>query len=150
MFKIAEMSARSPFRPLPVLMGAIREPSLLPWCLTEEWTADPSDGTIRIGEWSAALHGLESGDCGLRNLTRAYPAADRSHVLGLFERAVTAPASFCFSTTLSLSENRLQPLFCIAQSLRNEADESLALSGVFIFPRFKLETGPERPMLHYA
>lgn len=150
MFKIAEMPGANPFRSMPMMIGALAEPSLQPYCLSEEWTADPREGTIRIGDWSAALHGLPSGDCGLRNLTRAYAAVDRGHILSLFERAASAPASFCYSTTLSLSENRLQPLFCIAQSAMQDGEEDLMLAGVFIFPRFKLETGPERPMLHYA
>lgn len=150
MFKIAEMAGSSPFRAMPMMIGAMAEPALMPYCLSEEWTADPREGTMRIGEWSAALHGLASGECGLRNLTRAYAAVDRSHILSLFERAASTPASFCFSTTLSLSENRLQPLFCIARSIAPDGEDALTLSGVFIFPRFKLEIGPERPMLHYA
>lgn len=150
MFKIAEMPGANPFRTMPMLIGATNEPSLMPYCLSEEWSADPSEGTIRIGEWSAALHGLSSGECGLRNLTRAYAAVDRSHILSLFERAASTPSSFCFSTTLNLSENRLQPLFCIARSVVQDGVDDLQLNGVFIFPRFRLETGPERPMLHYA
>lgn len=114
-------------------------PSLADFCISEEWTANLDDGLVTVGEWTAALHGVSAGRCGLTALTRAYNPADRRHILGLFEQASAAESSFCFSSTLLLGQGHSQPVFCIARSSVPRDEAGLVLSGIFLFPRFKLE-----------
>ncbi len=142
MFKIAETSERPLFRPVIVPEGGAYS-ALSQYCISEEWSANLTDGTIRLGHWSAALHGLDERECGLMSLTRAYDRADRLHIVGLFEQASAAASSFCFSSTISLGEGHRQPVFCMAESLRNGMNGELVLAGMFLFPRFKLDMASE-------
>jgi hypothetical protein len=143
-FKIAETNNRPIFRPVIVPEGSGPFSTLPQYCIADDWSANLADGTIRLGHWSAAMHGLSECECGLTSLTRAYDPADRRHIVGLFEKASAASASFCFSTTISLGEGHLQPVFCMAQSLPDVMDGcDLHLNGVFLFPRFKLDMGAE-------
>lgn len=119
--------------------GAGSEAALSDYCISEDWSADLEEGVISVGRWTAALHNLGSGRCGLTSLTRAYDPQDRRHILSLFEQAAAAPSSFCFSSSLQLGQGRSQPVFCIARSLREQEECGLTLRGIFIFPRFKVE-----------
>ncbi len=107
--------------------------------ISEAWTGDLSSGMLRLGEWSAMLHGLSARECGLLSLIRCYDRKDRSHVLELFEQAATLCSSFCFSTTIIMPNGLRQPLFCMGESNGLEEKYSGSLVGVFLFPRFKLE-----------
>ena len=127
-------------RPYPVTEQTVRHQGLAQYCLSEEWTANLDEGIINLGQWSGIFHGLvTSGTCGLLGLTRAYEAADRHHIVGLFEKAAAAPSSFCFSSLLRLADGRRQPVFCMAESAASAQGAPLSLSGLFLFPRFKLE-----------
>lgn len=139
MFKIVETADRSSLRPLAVSERLSVEQGLADFCISEEWSANLDDGLITIGTWTAALHELVPGRCGLTSLTRAYDPADRRHILGLFEQASSAPSSFCYSSTILLGQGRSQPVFCIARSTVARDATELVLGGVFLFPRFKLE-----------
>lgn len=142
-FKIAETSDRPLFRPVLVPEGSGPYSALSQYCISEEWSANLMDGTIRLGHWSAALHGLQERECGLTSLTRAYERTDRRRIVVLFEQASASTSSFCFSSTISLGEGHQQPVFCMAESMRNGMNGELVLAGVFLFPRFKLDTAAE-------
>lgn len=147
MFKIVETADRSQFRPRAVTDSLHLEPGLSDFCISEEWSANLDEGLITIGTWTAALHELTPGRCGLTSLTRAYEPADRRHILGLFEQASSAPSSFCYSSTILLGQGRSQPVFCIARSALAREAPGLSLGGVFLFPRFKLEEDVAAPLL---
>lgn len=138
-FKIVETTDRFQLHSRAVADTVSAEQGLSDFCISEEWTANLEDGLIAIGHWTAALHELPHGRCGLTSLTRAYEPADRRHILGLFEQASAAPSSFCYSSTIRLGQGRSQPVFCIARSIRSREAAGLSLGGVFLFPRFKLE-----------
>lgn len=112
---------------------------LAQFSVSESWIGDFSTGAIRLGEWSAMLHGLSTQECGLLRLVRCYDTKDRNHVLQLFEQAATLSSSFCFSTTIIMPNGFRQPLFCMGESNGLEEKYSGSMVGVFIFPRFKLE-----------
>lgn len=142
MFKIAETVERQSrsIRSFPVAEQAVRHQGLAQYCLSEEWTANLEEGIISLGQWSGIFHGLvASRPCGLLGLTRAYEASDRHHIVGLFEQAAAAPSSFCFSSLLRLADGKRQPVFCMAESTSSCQGRPLLLSGLFLFPRFKLE-----------
>ncbi|MGO8176217.1 hypothetical protein ACC764_38295, partial [Rhizobium ruizarguesonis] len=66
--------------------------------VSEACTGDFSSGMLRLGEWSAILHGLAAQECGLLILILCYDTKDRSHILELLEHAATLCSSFCFSS----------------------------------------------------
>lgn len=140
MFKIVETADGLPAKPPGAVSAELALQSGLPnFCVSEDWSADLEQGVITVGDWTMALHGLASARCGLMSLARGYDAADRRHIIGLFEQAAAAPSSFCYSSTILLGEGRSQPMFCMAHSLRGEDEAGLLLKGVFLYPRFKLE-----------
>lgn len=143
-FKIVETADRFHSRPRAVADSLEEEQGLADFCITEEWTADLEEGVITIGHWTAAVHELEPGRCGLTSLTRAYDPADRRHILGLFEQASAAASSFCYSSTILLGQGHSQPVFCIARSGLLRDATGLHMGGVFLFPRFKLEESLKR------
>lgn len=142
MFKIAETVERQSRTIRALSMGeqASRQQGLAQYCLSEEWSANLDEGIISLGQWSGVYHGVvPTRPCGLLSLVRAYEAQDRRHILGLFEQAAAAPSSFCFSSLLRLANGTRQPVFCMAESAANAQGSGLALSGLFLFPRFTLE-----------
>lgn len=145
MFKIAETADTSdrfgrPIRSFPGADQAGRHQGLQQYCLSEEWSADLEEGVVRLGAWTAIYHGLSpSSSCGLTSLTRAYDSADRHRIVGLFEQAAASPSSFCFSAVLRLADGKRQPVFCMAESALSVQGSALALGGLFLFPRFKLD-----------
>ncbi|MBB4576072.1 hypothetical protein PYR71_01135 [Rhizobium sp. MC63] len=139
MFKIAKANAA-----VPLMTGSLNDnhqnhQMLAQLSVSESWTGDFSSGLIRLGKWSAMLHGLSAEECGLLNLIRCYDTKDRARVLELFEQAATHCSSFCFSTTIIMPNGLRQPLFCMGESNGLEEKYSGCMTGVFIFPRFKLE-----------
>lgn len=140
-FKITETTDKPSYRPraLPDMAG--HGAALADLCVSEEWSANLDEGTLSIGHWASALHGLSTRECGLLGLTRAYEPSDRRHIISLFEQAAAAASSFCYSSTIALGEGRSQPVFCIAESTSFGAGAPLTLSGIFLFPRFKLDGG---------
>ncbi len=145
-FKIVETADRS-CRPHAIVDGREDGRGLADFCITEEWTAHLDEGVMSIGTWTAAIHDLTPGRCGLTSLTRAYDPKDRRHILGLFEQASSSPSSFCFSSTIQLGQGRSQPVFCVARSSLSREGATLALGGVFVFPRFRLEDAMSGPPL---
>ncbi len=109
------------------------------FCISESWSGDLSNGLFKLGEKTTATHGLQNAECGLLNLVRCYDAADRNHVLALFEQAATTSSSFCFSTTIIMASGQKQPLFCIGESSGLEQRYSGSMLGIFFFPRFQVE-----------
>lgn len=150
-FKIVETADRFHPRPRAVADNLPNEQGLSDFCITEEWAANLEEGVITIGHWTAAVHDLKPGRCGLTSLTRAYDPADRRRILELFEQASAAASSFCYSSTILLGQGHSQPVFCIARSSLFHEAAGLHLSGVFLFPRFKLEeTLSEQPIQAFA
>lgn len=139
MFKIAKANAAMPLMPGSLNDNNQNYEILAQFSASEAWIGDFSSGVIRLGEWSARLHGLSTQECGLLSLIRCYDAKDRGHVLELFEQAATLCSSFCFSTTIIMPNGFRQPLFCMGESNGLEEKYSGSMVGVFIFPRFKLE-----------
>nr|WP_087149152.1 hypothetical protein [Pararhizobium antarcticum] len=109
-------------------------------CVAESWSGDLSNGLFKLGEMATSTHGLQHAECGLLNLVRCYDAADRNHVLALFEQAATNSSSFCFSTTIVMASGQKQPLFCIGESFGLEQRYSGSMLGVFFFPRFQVDS----------
>jgi len=139
LFKIAKANAA-----LPLMPGSLEDTNrnhemLAQFSISESWIGDLSSGMLRLGVWSGMLHGLSAQECGLLSLIRCYDTKDRSHILELFEQAATLNSSFCFSTTIIMPNGFRQPLFCMGESNGLEEKYSGSMSGVFIFPRFKLE-----------
>lgn len=110
--------------------------------ISEDWVGDLANGVIRMGERAAALHGLESSECGLLSIMRCYEPRDRAHILELFEQAATSSCSFCFSSTIINKNGFKQPVFCIGESSGLEQRGGGTMVGVFLFPRFKLTSVP--------
>jgi hypothetical protein len=139
-FKIAKTQAAAPF-----LSGSLpsndEQDLVSQFCVTEGWMGDLSNGVIKLGRLSAMLHRLPSSECGLLNLLRCYDSYDRARILELFEQAATVSSTFCFSTTLTASGSQHQPLFCVGESVSTEEKYAGSITGVFIFPRFKLDAG---------
>ncbi|NKN02583.1 hypothetical protein [Rhizobium leguminosarum] len=139
MFNIARANAAVPLTHCSLDDANQNHKMLAQFSVSEAWTGDFSSGMLRLGEWSAMLHGLATQDCGLLGLIRCYDAKDRSHILELFEQAATLCSSFCFSTTIIMPNGFRQPLFCMGESNGLEQKYSGSMAGVFVFPRFKLE-----------
>ena len=139
MFKIAKANAAVPLMPGSLDDNNQNHEILAQFSVSEAWIADFSSGVIRLGEWSAMLHGLSTQECGLLSLIRCYDTSDRGHVLELFEQAATLCSSFCFSTTIVMPNGYRQPLFCMGESNGLEEKYSGSMVGVFVFPRFKLD-----------
>ncbi|EJC82748.1 hypothetical protein Rleg4DRAFT_4477 [Rhizobium leguminosarum bv. trifolii WSM2297] len=139
MFKIAKANAAVPLKSGSLDHQNQNDEMVAQFSISEAWTGDLSSGMLRLGEWSAMLHGLSAQECGLLSLIRCYDAKDRGHILELFEQAATLCSSFCFSTTIIMPNRLRQPLFCMGESSGLEEKYSGSLAGVFIFPRFKLE-----------
>ena len=139
MFKIAKANAAAPLMPGSLNDNNQNYDILAQFSVSEAWVGDFSSGVIRLGEWSAMLHGLSTQECGLLSLIRCYDTRDRGHVLELFEQAATLCSSFCFSTTIILRNGFRQPLFCMGESNGLEEKYSGSMVGVFVFPRFKLD-----------
>ncbi|API53140.1 hypothetical protein BMW22_17330 [Rhizobium leguminosarum] len=139
MFKIARANAAVPLTPGSFDDANQNHEMLAQFSVSEAWTGDFSSGMLRLGEWSAMLHGLAARECGLLSLIRCYDTKDRSHILELFEQAATLCSSFCFSTTIIMPNGFRQPLFCMGESNGLEEKFSGSMVGVFVFPRFKLE-----------
>lgn len=111
--------------------------------VSEAWTGDLANGIIRLGECATALHGLDGRECGLLNMTRCYDPHDRAHVLDLFEQAATASSTFCYSTTIVSDGEYRQPIFCVAETRGLDGGAAGSISGIFMFPRFRLAPAPE-------
>ncbi|MBX5161341.1 hypothetical protein HJB88_00345 [Rhizobium sp. NZLR5] len=139
MFKIAKANAAVPLTPGSLEHHNQNDEIVAQFSISEAWTGDLSSGMLRLGEWSAMLHGLSAQECGLLSLIRCYDTKDRGHILELFEQAATRCSSFCFSTTIITPNGLRQPLFCMGESNGLEEKYSGSMVGVFIFPRFKLE-----------
>ncbi|NEJ71444.1 hypothetical protein GR197_12965 [Rhizobium phaseoli] len=139
MFKIAKANAAGPLTPGSLEHHNQNDEMVAQFSISEAWTGDLSSGMLRLGEWSAMLHGLSAQECGLLSLIRCYDTKDRGHILELFEQAATRCSSFCFSTTIIMPNGLRQPVFCMGESNGLEEKYSGSLVGVFIFPRFKLE-----------
>jgi len=139
LFKIAKANAAAPLMPGSLNDNNQNYDILAQFSVSEAWVGDFSSGVIRLGEWSAMLHGLSTQECGLLSLIRCYDTRDRGHVLELFEQAATLCSSFCFSTTIILRNGFRQPLFCMGESNGLEEKYSGSMVGVFVFPRFKLD-----------
>lgn len=139
LFKIAR--AETLAASLPVVGDGFDTETLARLAMIESWTGDLGNGVIRLGERACVLHGLEHNECGLLSMMRCYEPQDRAHVIELFEQAATTSCSFCFSTTIVSGFGQRQPLFCIGESYGMEQRHSGSMSGVFIFPRFRLATG---------
>ena len=139
LFKIAKANAAVPLLPGSLHYNNHNHDMLAQFSVSESWIGDFSTGVIKLGEWSAMLHGLSAQECGLLSLVRCYDTKDRNHVLQLFEQAATLSSSFCFSTTIIMPNGFRQPLFCMGESNGLEEKYSGSMVGVFIFPRFKLE-----------
>ncbi len=116
---------------------------LTQFCVSESWIGDLANGIIKLGDWSATMHGLSSSECGLLSLMRCYDAHDRASILELFEQAATVSSSFCFSTTVLATSGHRQPVFCVGESIGTEEKYAGSMVGVFLFPRFKLEPGSQ-------
>ncbi len=137
-FKIARTEPSQSAAPSFALDDMGRE-MLHQFCVSEGWSGDLSNGLFKLGEKTKATHGLQNAECGLLNLVRCYDAADRNHVLALFEQAATTSSSFCFSTTIITACGQKQPLFCIGESSGLELRYSGSMLGVFFFPRFQVD-----------
>jgi hypothetical protein len=137
-FKIARASASQSALPA-FSVDQIGQEMLEQFCVSEGWSGDLSNGLFKLGEKATATHGLQHAECGLLNLVRCYDAADRNHVLALFEQAATTSSSFCFSTTIILATGQKQPLFCIGESSGLEQRYSGLMRGIFFLPRFQVD-----------
>ncbi len=140
LFKIAKSTYTMPFLPGSVAFDHSDNECLSQYCVTERWAGDLSNGLFQLGERAARLHGLEQRSCGLLNLVRCYTPQDRAHVLELFEQAATVSSSFCFSTTVEVAGAPRQPVMCVGESMGLEQRYAGAIVGVFIFPRFQLDS----------
>jgi hypothetical protein len=138
-FKIAKAQVAAPFVSGSLTLPADEHDLLAQFSVSEGWIGDLSNGVIKLGRLSTMLHGLPSSECGLLNLLRCYDSYDRARILELFEQAATVSSSFCFSTTVLAPGSHRQPLFCIGESVGTEEKYTGSMTGVFIFPRFKLE-----------
>jgi len=143
LFKIAKANAAAPLVPGSLDINNQNHDMLAQFSVSESWIGDFSTGIIRLGEWSAMLHGLAVQECGLLSLMRCYDIKDRGHILELFEQAATLSSSFCFSTTIVMPNGFRQPLFCMGESNGLEEKYSGSMIGVFVFPRFKLDGGSQ-------
>lgn len=144
MFKIAKANLSMPFVPGSLELNDCQQLDLLSqFCTSENWVADMSNGVINLGERAARMHGLPALECGLLSLIRSYEQQDRTRILELFEQAATSSSSFCFSTTIVSRGNHRQPLFCVGESTGLEQRFSGSMVGVFLFPRFQLESGAQ-------
>ncbi|NMN70338.1 hypothetical protein AF71_00021460 [Rhizobium sp. 57MFTsu3.2] len=143
LFKIARTNAAAPLMPGSLDISNHDPEMLAQFSISETWVGDLSSGVIRLKEWSALLHGLPARVCGLLSLMRCYDPKDHDHILELFEQAATLSSSFCFSTTIMMSNGFRQPLFCMGESNGHDDANHGSMLGVFIFPRFKTNTGGE-------
>lgn len=140
LFKIAKVNLATPFLSVAPALAGVDHDIVSQFCVSDGWVGDLANGVIQLGEQSAIIHGLSSTECGLLTLMRCYDTHDRAHILDLFEQAATGSSSFCFSTTVSLSTGHKQPVFCIGESIGTEQKYTGSMVGVFLFPRFKLES----------
>lgn len=138
LFKIAKASLATPFASGSLGAESHDHARLAQFCVSEGWIGDLSNGVIKLGPSSTALHGLSTSECGLLNLLRCYEAHDHARILELFEQAATASSSFCFSTTVLGRGGQRQPMFCIGESIGTEKRYAGSMVGVFLFPRFTL------------
>ncbi|MDI7864788.1 hypothetical protein MRS76_22935 [Rhizobiaceae bacterium n13] len=143
MFKIAKANLSMPFVPGSLDVSEDQHDLLTQFCLSENWVADMSNGVINLGDRAARLHDLPAQECGLLSLIRSYEQQDRTRILELFEQAATTSSSFCFSTTIVRGSNHRQPLFCVGESTGLEQRFSGSMIGVFLFPRFQLDSGAQ-------
>lgn len=141
MFKIAKANTAEPFAPGSFGLNNHDHELLTQFSTAEGWIGDMASGVIKLGEQSKMLHGLKSEDCGLLSLMRCYDPFDRSRILELFEQAAALSSCFCFSTTITTPGGQRQPLFCMGESTGLEEKYAGSMIGVFVFPRFKLESG---------
>ncbi len=141
LFKIAKANLSMPFVPGSMELSDSQPELLSQFCISENWVADMSNGVINLGERAARMHDLPAQECGLLSLIRSYEQQDRTHILELFEQAATSSSSFCFSTTIVSRANHRQPLFCVGESTGLEQRFSGSMVGVFLFPRFQLDSG---------
>ncbi len=142
-FKIAKANISAPFAPGSLEFDGHDADLLAQLCVSERWTGDLSSGIIKLGQWSAMLHGLSSSECGLLSLMHCYDAKDRVRVLDLFEQAATTNSSFCYSTTIPGAGGHRQPIVCVGESVAADRQYTGSMMGVFLFPRFKLEPGSQ-------
>jgi hypothetical protein len=143
LFKIAKVNPATPFTPGSLEFGGHSPDLMAQYCVSEGWVGDLASGIIKLGQWSTMMHGLTSSECGLLSLMHCYDAQDRTHILDLFEQAATGSSSFCYSTTTLGHSGHRQPIFCIGESIATEGKHAGSMTGVFLFPRFKLEPGSE-------
>lgn len=143
LFKIAKTNLATPFVSGSSELEGFDYDILAQFCVSESWIGDLSNGVIKLGGWSAMMHGLPAAECGLLSLMRCYDADDRARILELFEQAATSSSSFCFSTTVLAASGHRQPVFCIGESIGTEEKYAGSMVGVFLFPRFKLEPGSQ-------
>lgn len=109
------------------------------YCRIESWTANLATGVFSLGPAARAFHGLpEEGDFGLLNLVQCYDKPYRQHVLELYEVAAMNPSSFCFSTTIVNDDGSQVPVMCIGESSNFSDHGGGSITGIFIFPTFKL------------
>jgi hypothetical protein len=141
LFKIAKANLATPFVSASLDVESNDHKLLAQFCVSEGWIGDLSNGVIKLGHWSAMLHGLTTPECGLLNLLRCYDTQDHARILELFEQAATASSSFCFSTTVLAAGGQRQPIFCVGESIGTEERYAGSMIGVFLFPRFKLGVG---------
>ena len=138
MFKIARAEFDAPITK-DFLVTASDHDLLSQFCLSERWVGDLANGVIRLGARAVAAHGSPSAECGLLSLMRCYDAADRPHILELFEQASTVSSHFCYSTTVTLAGGQRQPVFCTGQSSGLEQKQPGSMMGIFVLPHFTLK-----------
>jgi hypothetical protein len=137
-FKIAKSQEPKPIMPSNFSQAG-KDDFFSQYCVTENWIGDLSSGVLKLGQQTAAFHGLANGDCGLLTLIRCYDAQDNKRILELFEEAATAASNFCFSTSITSVQGVKQPVFCVGESTGLEEQYSGTILGVFMFPRFRIE-----------
>lgn len=139
MFEIARSPANGPVLPASIDLHAIESVFVQQYCAADHWFGDLRSGLFRMGTTGARMHGLANQDCGLLTLLRTYQKDDRIHILQLLEKASTSPSKFCFCTHVVNDDGRFQPLICIGESADFSDVASGTLTGLFIFPRFKVQ-----------
>jgi hypothetical protein len=140
-FKIAKINATAPLMPGSLELDDNDPEMLAQFSVAETWVGDLSSGVISLKERSAKLHGLKIPECGLLSLMRCYDRGDHNRILEIFEKAATLSASFCFSTTITMSDGYRQPLLCMGESSGYEDGCRGSMLGMFVFPRLKNNMG---------
>ncbi len=108
------------------------------FCDTDRWFGDLTTGMFRLGKTGASMHRLDSEECGLLALLKAYQHEDRLHILKLLEKASSAPSKFCFGTNITDENGHHQPMICVGESTGTSGEASGVIMGSFIFPRFHI------------